>query len=148
MSATSTGVGIGTLTPRAQLDVEGSARLKQYYEMPVGITVSSGNVNIDLSKGQTFTLTSPSANVTQFTLRNVPTSSSTAFTVKIQQGSTGRQVGIDTFKTPGGSTIPVRWAGGVVPIVTTNANAIDIYSFMTFDGGSTIYGIVGGQNFS
>jgi len=148
MSATSTGVGIGTLTPRAQLDVEGAARLKQYYEMPVGITVSSGNVNIDLSKGQTFTLTSPSANVTQFTLRNVPTSSSTAFTVKIQQGSTGRQVGIDTFKTPGGSTIPVRWAGGVVPIVTTNANAIDIYSFMTFDGGSTIYGIVGGQNFS
>ena len=148
MSATSTGVGIGTLTARAQLDVEGSARFKQYYEMPVGITVSSNNVNIDVTKGQTFTLSSPSSRVDQFTLRNIPTSSSTAFTIQIVQGSTPRQVGIDTFKTPGGANIPVRWAGGVVPIVTANANAVDVYSFMTFDGGSTLYGVVGGQNFS
>jgi hypothetical protein len=148
MSATSTGVGIGTLTPRAQLDVEGAARFKQYYEMPVPVTVSSNNVNIDVTKGQTFTLTSPSANVNQFTLLNVPASSSTAFTLQIVQGSTGRQVGIDTFRTSGGSAIPVRWPGGVVPIVTSNANAVDVYSFITFDGGSTLYGVVGGQNFS
>ena len=148
MSATSSGVGIGTLTPRAQLDVEGAARFKQYYEMPVPVTVSSNNVDIDVTKGQTFTLTSPSTNVSQFTLLNVPASSSTAFTLQIVQGSTGRQVGIDTFRTSGGSAIPVRWPGGVVPIVTSNASAIDVYSFITFDGGSTLYGVVGGQNFS
>ena len=148
LSATSAGVGIGTTIPRAKLDVEGAARLKQYYEMPVGVTVSSNNVNIDVTKGQTFTLSSPAANVNQFTLRNIPASSSTAFTIQIVQGSTPRQVGIDTFKTSGGSTIPVRWPGDVVPVVTASANAVDVYSFITFDGGSTLYGVVGGQNFS
>ena len=148
LSATSAGVGIGTTIPRAKLDVEGAARLKQYYEMPVGVTVSSNNVNIDVTKGQTFTLSSPAANVNQFTLLNVPASSSTAFTIQIVQGSTPRQVGIDTFKTSGGSTIPVRWPGGVVPVVTSTASAVDVYSFITFDGGSTLYGVVGGQNFS
>jgi hypothetical protein len=38
-------------------------------------------------------------------------------------------------------------AGGVIPTVTTGAGKSDIYSFRTFDGGSTFYGIVGGQNF-
>ena len=147
ISATSAGVGIGTTIPRAALDVEGSMRMKQYYEIPVGVTVSSNNVNIDLTRGQTFTLT-PSAAVNQFTLLNVPASSSTTFTIKIEQGATGRSVGIDTFKTSGGATIPVKWPGGVAPVVTTTASATDIYSFITFDGGSTLYGVVGGQNFS
>jgi len=147
LSATASGVGIGTTIARAQLDVNGSARLKQYYEMPVGLTVSSNNVNVDVTKGQTFTLT-PSAAVSQFTLLNVPASSSTAFTIQIVQGSTPRQVGIDTFKTSSGTTIPVRWPGGVIPVVTSTASAVDVYSFITFDGGSTLYGVVGGQNFS
>ena len=148
LSATGSGVGIGTTIARAQLDVEGSARLKQYYEMPVGVTVSSNNVNIDVSDGQTFTLSSPAAAVNQFTLLNVPASSSTAFTIQIVQGSTPRQVGIDTFKNSSGTTIPVYWPGGVVPVVTSTASAVDVYSFVTFDGGSSLYGVVGGQNFS
>ena len=40
------------------------------------------------------------------------------------------------------------WPSGVVPIVTTTADKADIYSFKTFDGGGSLYGIVGGQNFS
>ena len=80
---------------------------------------------------------------------NVP-SGSTAFTIKIAQDAIGsRAVGIDTFKTSGGVTIPVYWpGGGVVPIVTQTASRIDIYSFKTFDGGSSLFGVVGGQNFS
>ena len=43
----------------------------------------------------------------------------------------------------------VYWSGGgVKPIVTTIANKTDIYSFKTFDGGSSWYGVVGGQNFA
>jgi hypothetical protein len=69
--------------------------------------------------------------------------------MKITQDSTGnRAVGIDTFKTSGGASIPVYWpGGGVLPIVTPTADRSDIYSFKTFDGGSTFYGVVGGQNF-
>lgn len=101
-----------------------------------------------MSTGQTFTL-EVSATVSQFTVLNPP-SGATVFNILINQNATGGySVGIDTFKDSGGSAIPVYWpGGGVVPIVTTVANKIDMYSFKTFDGGSSLYGIVGGQNFA
>jgi len=141
-------VGIGTTIPRAKLDIEGAARFKTYSEHVEALTISSNVVTIDLSKAQSFTL-SATANVDSFTLTNIP-SDSTSFSIKITQDSTGsRAVGIDTFKTSGGSTIPVYWpGGGVVPTVTQTASRADIYSFKTFDGGSSLYGVVGGQNFA
>ena len=51
-------------------------------------------------------------------------------------------------KDTGGNALDVYWPSGVVPIVTTTADKADIYSFKTFDGGGSLYGIVGGQNFS
>ena len=57
---------------------------------------SSGNVDVDLSLGQTFNLNVTSA-VEQFTLLNPPNESS-AFTIKITQDSTSYSVGIDTFE--------------------------------------------------
>ena len=38
--------------------------------------------------------------------------------------------------------------GGLLPTVSVSAGATDIYSFMTFDGGQSLFGVVGGQNFS
>ena len=112
------------------------------------LSISSGVVTVDLSKARSFTL-NVNENITQFTLTNPPTDA-TSFTLKITQDSTGsHNVGIDTFKTSGGTTIPVYWpGGGVIPIVTTTADRTDIYSFMTFDGCSSLYGVIGGQNFS
>jgi hypothetical protein len=95
---------------------------------------------------QNFTITTSEA-ITQFTITNTP-SDVTTFTVKILQGSTAFSVGIDTFKNSGGSTIPVQWPGGVLPVVTQVADKTDIYSFKSFDSCATLYGIVGGQNFS
>ena len=85
--------------------------------------------------------------VDNFKLTNPPTES-TSFTIKITQDSTGYSVGIDTFKDSGGSAIPVYWPAAVTPDVTTTASKTDIYSFMTFDSGSSLYGVVGGQNFA
>ena len=100
-----------------------------------------------MSIAQSFTLTVDEA-VTQFTLLNPP-SGATAFSILITQDSTGYSVGIATFKDSGGSDIDVKFpAGGVLPIVTTTASKSDIYSFKTFDGGSTLFGVVGGQNFA
>jgi len=147
VSTSGTQVGFGTDSPRAKVDIEGSAKFKTYSENVQPLTISSGNVNVDLSIAQSFTLTVTSA-VTQFTLLNPP-SGATAFTIKILQNSTGYSVGIDTFKTSAPVTIPVYWpGGGVVPVVTTTANRTDIYSFMTFDGGASLYGVIGGQNFA
>ena len=103
-------------------------------------------MTIDLAIAQSFTLTVDEA-VTSFTLKNPP-SGSTAFTVKILQDSTGYSVGISTFNDNGGSSIPVYWPAAVTPTVTTTASKTDIYSFMTFDSGSSLYGVVGGQNFA
>ena len=148
--STGSSVGIGTTVPRAKLDIEGSTRFKTYSEAVEAVTSSSGVVTIDLSKAQTFTFV-PTEAVTSFTLLNSP-ADSTAFTLKISQGSTGYSVGIDTFKNSVGTAISVYWGGGgVVPIVTTTANRTDIYSFKIFDGTNIttagMFGIVGGQNF-
>ena len=140
-------VGVGTDAPRALLDVDGDTRLKSYHEAPVTLTSSSGIVNVDLSLGQTFTITT-TENVLEFRAFNFSSNNATSFTIKIVQGTTPRNVGIDTFKTSGGVAIPVYWPGGIVPTVTAAANAIDIYSFMTFDGVDTLYCVIGGQNFS
>ena len=145
--ANATGVGVGTATPRADLDVEGSTRLKAYHEVPVNVSSVSGVVTLDLQDGQSFLVTT-TENIVQFRIANPTANAATSFTVRVLQGTTGRTVDIDTFRTPGGATIPVYWPGGVAPVVTSTANAVDIYSFMTFDGGSTLYGVIGGQNFS
>ena len=147
LSTSSNQTGFGTASPRAKVDIEGSAKFKTYSEYVEVLDISGGNVNVDLSVAQSFTLTVDEA-VTQFTLLNPP-SGATAFSILITQDSTGYSVGIATFKDSGGTAIPVKFpAGGVLPIVTTTASKSDIYSFKTFDGGSTLFGVVGGQNFA
>jgi len=147
VSTSGSQVGFGTASPRAKVDIEGSTKFKTYSENVQNLTISGTNVDVDLSIAQSFTLTVTSA-VSQFTLLNPP-SGSTAFTIKILQNATGYSVGIDTFKTSVSATIPIYWpGGGVVPIVTITPNKTDIYSFMTFDGGASLYGVVGGQNFA
>ena len=144
--ASGSSVGMGTVTPRATLDVDGSTRLKTYFEAVKSVSPTSNVVTIDLSEAQTFDVNVTSA-ITQFTISNIPSESS-SFTLKVSQDSTGGYaVGIDTFKTSGGAAIPVYWSGSVVPVVTTTASKTDIYNFITFDGGSSFYGVSGGQNF-
>ena len=41
----------------------------------------------------------------------------------------------------------ITWAGGTAPTYTSTANKIDVFSFLSRDGGSTWLGFVGGQNF-
>ena len=139
-------VGVGTNSPRARVDIDGSLKIKTSSENVHPLDISSNNVDVDLSKGQSFTLTVDSA-VSQFTLLNPP-DDATQFTIKIKQNATGYSVGINTFKDASGNSVDVYWpGGGVIPIVTQEANKIDIYSFKTFDSGDSLYGIVGGQNF-
>jgi hypothetical protein len=140
-------VGIGTLIPRAKFDVEGSARFKTYSEVIETVTISNQQVTIDLTKAQNFNLTVTS-NVDKFILQNCP-SGLTAFTLKLTQNGTGNyDVDLDTFRTVGDVTIPVYWPGGVLPIVTPTPGKTDFYSFITFDGGASLYAVIGGQNFT
>ena len=143
-------VGIGSTIPRAMLDIGGHTKLKTYSENIEYLTVSSGEVSVDLSNAQSFICTA-TENITQFNLLNIPVDS-TSFTMRIDQDSTGsRGVGIDTFKNNGGVTIPVHWPGAVIPIVTPTASKTDVYSFKIFSGSNItsvgMYGVIGGQNY-
>ena len=139
-------VGVGTATPRARVDIEGSLKIKTSSENVYALSISAGNVDVDLSKAQSFTLYVTST-VNQFTLLNPP-DDATTFTIKFEQNTTGYSVDIDDFRYASCNVINVYWpAGGVLPIVTSDANKIDIYSFKTFDSGGSLYGIDGGQNF-
>jgi hypothetical protein len=140
-------VGIGTIIPRAKLDVEGTLRTKVVREAVETLSIASNVVTVDLSRAQNFLLTA-TENVNHFTIAN-PSSEVSSFTIRITQDATGgRVIDIDDFRSSGGSPIPVYWpGGGVLPIVTPTANRTDIYTFKTFDGGSNWYGVVVGQNF-
>ena len=140
-------IGFGTATPRSKVDIDGRLRVKSLHENVEELDISSGNVNIDLSKGQSFNLNIDEA-VTGFTVLNPP-SEATAFTIKITQGSSAFSVGIDTFTNNAtGAGATVYWPGGNVPIVTQVAGKTDIFSFKSFDSCIALFGIVGGQNFS
>ena len=65
-----------------------------------------------------------------------------AILVLTQDGVGGRTVDLSAFT---GRT--VKWAGGVVPTVSTNPNATDIFLFTTFNGGTIYYGFTSGQEF-
>ena len=115
-------------------------------------------VSIFLDRAQTFELV-PNGNIDRFRLWNIP-DGSTSFTIKVrQQGSsqgTPQGVGINTFNIGAGDTCMVQWPGGVVPVVTGINSATDIYSFKIFDGvnlrsapgHNSIFGVIGGQNYS
>ena len=144
-------VGVGTTNPSAPIDLQAHTRFRSYSEQVGILTIYSNIVTVDLSQAQSFICTATD-DISGFRLYNIP-SESTSFTIKMSQDGTGsRKVGIDTFYVGGGSTFPVYWPGGVVPVVTTTASRTDIYSFKIFDGTNVssvgMYGIVGGQNFA
>ena len=148
-SAGKVGINSATIDNQAAVDIGGRVRLDDYFEKVTTVTSSSGVVTLDLAKSRTFDLTTSEA-VTEFVLSNrLDSDDHTTFTLKINQGSTAYAVGINTFKqTSGGTAIPISWSGGVVPNVVNVGLKTDIYSFQTFDGGASLYGIVVGQNFS
>ena len=147
-SGANTGIVIGDTTPTAALDVRLPARIQSTFEIPQTVSSSSNSITLQVNQSNTF-LHTTSEDVNKFILAGIEASSSTSFTIKIvQNATTARSVAIDTFETTGGVSIPVNWPGGVVPTMTNAVDAIDIYSYVTFDGGASLYGVVGGQNFS
>ena len=60
------------------------------------------------------------------------------FIVKVKQDGTGGR----TLAFPG----TVDWAGGSAPDVSTGANDVDIFVFVTVDAGTIYYGITAGQD--
>ena len=147
LATTADGVGINATSPTAALDVREPARLQSTYELPGTVTSSSNIITLPVNEHNTF-LHTTTENVTKFVLSGVKSGSAASFTIKIVQGASPKTVAVDVFETTAGVSIPVNWPGGVVPVMTSVAGSIDVYSYITFDGGTSLYGVIGGQNFS
>ena len=104
-------------------------------EESTAITSASGAATINLRDGDNFTHTL-SENVT-YTFSNPAASGKvSAFTLKVTQDSTAR-----TITWPSS----VDWAAATAPTLTATSGGVDVFVFVTYDGGTTYYGFTAGQ---
>lgn len=116
--------------------------LKDYSELNVALatTPSSGTQDLDLESGNVFTVTL--TDDTTFTFSNpIASDDVSSITLILKQDATGSR----TVTWPAS----VDWAtNGTAPTLSSGANDVDILVFITNDGGTTWYGIVGGLDFA
>jgi hypothetical protein len=110
-------------------------KFKDYSETALATSSKSASFNVDFESG----------NVQSFTFADDLTVS---FTNPPASGAAGT---VTLIITNGGANTTtwhssVKWPGDNAPALT--ASGVDVISFMTIDAGTTIYGFVGGINFS
>ena len=74
------------------------------------------------------------------TLTFTPDAALSTFTLVVRQDAIGSRA----ITWP----LSVKWAGGIVPTLTSAANAIDIFTFLTVDNGTSWFGVLAGNNFT
>lgn len=90
------------------------------------INLRDGNVfEHDLTENVTYTFSNPAAS-----------GRASCFILKVIQGSTARTI---TWPTS------VDWNAATAPTLTTTNDGVDVFGFITIDGGTTYYGFVLGQ---
>ena len=113
--------------------------IKDYAETRTTPSSSAGTLTLDLANGNVFEVTL-TENVTTLTLSNPPaTGKAGSLTLILKQDATGGR----TFAWPAA----VKSAGGTDPVISSAANAVDIYSLLTTDAGTTWYVFTGGKAF-
>lgn len=103
-------------------------------------TLSGTTPDVDLSAANFFDITLSGA--TTFTFSNVPsTGSAASWVIRVQQDASGSAFGV---------TWPasVKWAAGTTPTLSGGANEVDVFTFFSHDGGTTVYGFTSGLNLS
>ena len=105
-------------------------------------TNATNAMSVDLATGNFFEidLQNNNATVSSMTFSNPAASGkASAWTIKWIQGSTARALQYPNS---------VYWGGGIDHVMSTADNAVDIVSFFTIDGGTSIYATVVGTAFA
>ena len=110
-------------------------KLKDYSETALATSSKSASFNVDFESGNVQSFTFADDLTVSFTN---PPASGTAGTVTLIIANGGANT--TTWNSA------VKWPGDNAPALTSSGT--DIVSFMTIDAGTTIYGFVGGINFS
>ncbi len=101
-----------------------------YKEALISPSISSGEVAFDMANGNFFSV-SLTANVTSISFANVPATGVVPITIEFVQDATGG-------RTVTGWPAAVKWSGGSAPVITAAANAVDVLSGYTRNGGAAI----------
>ena len=104
-------------------------------EESTAITSSSNAATINLRDGDNFTHTL-TENVTYTFCNPAASGMVSAFCLKVMQDSSAR-----TITWPGS----VDWAAATAPTLTTTSGGVDVFVFVTYDGGTNYYGFTAGQ---
>ena len=117
-----------------------------YFERYVDLgdfTNKGAQIPIDLSTAQVFR-TKLTVAAIGLTLSNIPdnaNANAVGFSLLFVGDGTARTM---TWNI---GSAGISWAAGTAPTYTSTANKVDIYSFLSTNGGSNWLGFVGGQNF-
>jgi len=104
-------------------------------EESTAITSSSNAATLDLHTGTNFTHTL-TEDVTYTFSNSGASGRASAFTLKVTQDSTAR-----TITWPSS----VDWKNSNAPTLSAASGAVDVFVFVTYDGGTTYYGFAAGQ---
>jgi hypothetical protein len=149
--ATSSTINIGATDGTSTIDLNSNilreVELRNYFETkgtPTYVGGMTQTLTVDLSTANVFVYTT-TGTISQINISNIPSKANIAvgFTLVITCGNSLYSVNFDTL----GTGAPV-WAGGTPPTNTGTVGRTDIVSYVTYDGGTTWYGMVGGLNFS
>lgn len=127
-------VGIGTTTPITEMQVIGALKSNVYFETTSVLTGTTAN--IDCSIASVFSINTTGNTI--FNFINPPTS--------------GNAYGFTLAVTAGGSfstswPLSVKWPNGIIPTPPVSGTT-SIYSFFTYNGGTTWYGTLVGESFA
>lgn len=129
---------------KSRVDLENGrleqAMIKQYHETVAAVN-AAGTTTLDISTGNIFDL-AHGTNITTLNVTN-PTSSGNATSITIIRTK-------DNSGTARTITWPAafKWSNATAPTLTQTANAVDIITAFTKDGGTTWYAFAAGTNMS
>jgi len=116
----------GSITATRRATVGSLAEVRQ-------TVAAAASTTLNLSLGHVIVLTQD-VNITTLAFSNVPSTGNAAtVTIKRVKDNTGTA---RTIAWPAS----VKWPGGVAPTLSATANAVDIITLLTEDGGTTYYG--------
>jgi hypothetical protein len=107
------------------------------YENFASPTISGGTLTLDLSQGNLFNVAYNAA-VTTLTISNTTANKASVFALILNYNGTAY-----TFTWPAS----IRWPSGVSPVLTNTNGKRDMFTFVTFDNGTSYNATISGQNF-
>lgn len=116
----------------------GALLVPNYVESKTAPTISAGALTIDCAVANVFSI-SMTANITSLTFSNVPATANTAFGVTLAMTADGTSRSVTW-----GSA--VKWPAGAPPTLSSTNGKVDTFVLYTYNGGTTWYAFIAGQN--